>query len=99
MFWLYAYIGCVVGSVIVHLLVGVMLRRSLRKLGLYEDFKPFYANYKKENRCLKYYLKYLMYVIPILNILVGIVEIMKYNDVLYDIIKQVKEYCRKKKGD
>ena len=92
------YIGSVIGVTLVHILVGVLLRRSLRKLGIYEDFKPFYANYKKENRSFKYYLKYVIYIIPILNLLVAVIEVIKYNDVLYDIVKQVREYSRKK-GD
>lgn len=85
------YIGTTAASIVIHIFIGFCLKAKFKKANLIKELNQYYKMYKKENRSIKYFTRYLVYLIPILNILVAIIEIFNFNKVFTDIFADVKK--------
>lgn len=79
------YFISVLACIILHTLIGVSVLHYFKSKEMLELFTSYYASYKKRNRGMRYYLKYIIYLIPILNILIVGVEIIKHDRVIKNI--------------
>ncbi|MDU2155279.1 hypothetical protein [Clostridium sp.] len=87
--WIKIYLGTIVISIVCHILLGVMIKQHFRKIRLEDELKVFQERFKKEEGIWKRWSKYIIFFIPILNVLIVIIEWIHKNDSIYKIRKQV----------
>ena len=96
---LYIYVGTCLPSIVVHMVMGWRLKRRFKTVGLSESLDDYYIQYKGENKSIKYYAKYLVYICPLLNVFIAIIEITHFNKVFSDVLKDVKDFDKKRKKE
>ena len=100
--WIKIYLGTIFISIIGHILLGVMIKHHFRKIRLEDELKAFQERFKKEEGIWKRWSKYIIFFIPILNILIVIMEWIQKNNSVYKIQKQIgglHPQAEKKIGD
>lgn len=90
LFTLYCF--SVLICIILHAFIGFFIRYTFKKKAMLDIFTKYYASYKKQERGIRYYLKYTVYLIPILNILIVGVELIKYRNVIENIEKDINNF-------
>lgn len=90
-FLLFCYCMLTFLSVLCHWLIGVYLIYLFSKQGIYPRYASFYSTYKKNNRSVKYYARYLIYMIPVINCLVAFIEVLNVKKVFGQILDQMKK--------
>lgn len=86
--WIKIYLGTIVISIVGHILLGFIIKQHFRKIRLEDELKVFQERFKKEEGIWKRWSKYIIFFIPILNVLIVIIEWAKKNDSIYKIRKQ-----------
>lgn len=73
--WIIIYVLTVILSVILHLSVGYMIKRRFKILEKSQELENFQEKFKQREGIFKRWSKYIVFLVPILNILISYVEI------------------------
>lgn len=85
MIWLWIYILTIIISVLFHFIAGHIIKKKFQNIGMGEELEAFKKSFNKEEGLLKRWSKYLVFLVPILNILVGGVEIVDRDKSIFKI--------------
>lgn len=87
-------------SIVIHILVGVYLKSLLKKHNKFDLYKV-YAKKHKEEKTLKDYCQNLVFLIPIFNMLIAIVEVGNIKQCYPNLLNELADFEKKerKKGN
>lgn len=94
---LICYLGSIIIGISLHSYVGFYIKKRFKINSLLEEFKLYHKDYKKNNRDFKSFARYLSYLIPIFNIILGIVEYSIKDEVYSKLVTKVKIFDAKSK--
>lgn len=92
MTWIYITLAMMLISILIHISIGVRIKKQIKNFGLWNEFKRYDEFYQKENRNFKYYAKYIIFIVPILNLLIVLIELVKLSETLYKLIDKIKQH-------
>lgn len=92
---LYCYLGSIFIGLSLHYYVGYCIKVRFKKNSLYDEFSKYYEDYKKKNRSFKSYARYIVYLIPIFNLLISFTEYFIKDEVYVKVLKNVKSFNAK----
>lgn len=90
--YLIAYIVSIVISVLFHLYAGYDLRKRFKKINKYEEMMNYYRNVHLRNKKKAEYLLYLIYAVPVLNVLFSLTELAQMKKTFFSVIEQMDDY-------
>lgn len=89
MIWIIIYVLTVILSVILHLSVGYMIKRRFKILDKSQELENFQDKFKQKEGTFKRWSKYIIFLVPILNILISCVEISHKEKSIAMILKEI----------
>ena len=89
MIWIIIYVLTVILSVILHLSVGFMIKGRFKVLEKSQDLENFQERFKQKEGIFKRWSKYIVFLVPILNILISCVEVSHKEKSIVMISKEI----------